>query len=321
MEMMRLGAGPEFDLIRRIAGQAKQTHPLIRVGPGDDCAILGDLALSIDASVENVHFRRDWLSAEEIGWRATSAALSDLAAVAAEPIGILITLALPQKDAVDFVEPLMRGAIAAAAAVGASLIGGDVANSETLMIDVVAVGKAEAPVLRSGAIPGDAVWVTGTLGGSAAAVAALSNNAAPNDAARSRYARPHPRTQEAIWLRDRGVLHAMIDLSDGLFGDLQHIAAAGSCGIVVDTGAIPIHAEAGASHEHAVIGGEDYELAFAAEDGAIEDLQREFTARFNLPITRVGEVIAGSGLHERLHDGTQRPITARGYQHFGKQGR
>lgn len=319
--MIRLGAGPEFDLIRRIAGQAKQTHPLIRVGPGDDCAIIGELAISIDATIENVHFRRDWLSAEEIGWRATSAALSDLAAVAAEPIAVLITLALPQNDAVDFAEPLMRGAIAAAGAVGASLAGGDVASSETLMIDVVAVGKAVAPILRSGAKPGDVVWVTGELGGSAAAVAALSNGATPNDRARARYARPHPRTREALWLRDRGALHAMIDLSDGLYGDLQHIAAAAGCGIVVDQNAIPIHANAGANHEHAVTGGEDYELAFTAADGAVEPLQREFTARFSLPITRVGEVIVGSGLHERLPDGTLQAVTARGYQHFGQQTR
>jgi thiamine-monophosphate kinase len=321
MEMIGLGAGPEFDLIRRIAGHAQQTHPLIRVGPGDDCAIIGELALSIDASVENVHFRRDWLGAEEIGWRAASAALSDLAAVAAEPIAVLITLALPQEDAGDFAETLMQGAIAAAEAVGASLVGGDVASSEILMIDVVAVGKAEAPVLRSGAKPGDAVWVTGELGGSAAAVAALSNSMIPNDAARSRYARPHPRTREAEWLRDRGLLHAMIDLSDGLYGDLAHIAAASSCGIIIDRSAIPIDAPAGANHEQAVTGGDDYELAFTAADGAVESLQRKFVAHFNLPVTRVGEVTMGNGLHERSQDGTLHSVTSRGYQHFGKQTR
>ena len=317
MEMIRLAEGPEFDLIRRILQQTRHTNELVRVGPGDDCAVIGQLALSVDASVENVHFRRDWLDPEEIGWRATSSALSDLAAVAAEPIAVLISLALPERDAGRFAEDVSRGAIAAAEAVGASLAGGDVVKSELLMIDVVALGTTDSPALRSHAMIGDEVWVTGALGGAAAAVAAFSAGTALNEAARERYARPQPRTREALWLREHGALHALIDLSDGLYGDLHHIAAASNSAILVEQERVPIHREAGASYTLAVSGGEDYELAFTAPPGSLRSLERQFKEQFNLPLTRIGEVIVGSGVRVRMLDGTMQEVRAQGYQHFG----
>ncbi|HEX2188489.1 MAG TPA: AIR synthase related protein [Longimicrobiaceae bacterium] len=169
-----LAPGAEFALIRRFVPRGQPARADVLVGPGDDCAVVaGGIALSTDMSVEGVHFRRDWLSPREIGWRAAAAALSDLAAVAARPIGVLVSLALPAGDAGDPAVELMAGVREAAEAVGGAVLGGDVARTTgPLVVDVTVVGEARNPVLRSGARRGDEVWVTGALGGAAAAVRA-----------------------------------------------------------------------------------------------------------------------------------------------------
>jgi thiamine-monophosphate kinase len=314
--MSKLASGPEFDFIRAVLQETRRSHPLVRVGPGDDCAIVGELALSTDASVEGVHFRRDWLDADEIGWRAVAAALSDLAAVAAEPIGVLVSIVMLPGDRADFARSVMRGAVAAAEANDAVLLGGDTTAGDMLMLDVTAVGRATHPVLRSSAKPGDEIWVTGRLGGSAAAVAAWQARRDPSAAARARYARPSPRLREARWLHERAELHAMIDLSDGLFGDVAHIAAASTCRIVLDKASIPLDEGAHANYEQAVTGGEDYELCFMAAAGSIEAVNAEFEREFSLLLSHVGRVETGSGIWQRDADGIVLQVEARSYQHF-----
>lgn len=314
--MSRLGSGPEFDLIRSFLADAPPLHPTVRVGPGDDCTIIGNIAISTDASIEGVHFRREWLSAGEIGWRAAAAALSDLAAVAAEPIGVMVSLAVPEPDRADFAREVMRGVVKCAASVGGCLLGGDTTASNTVMIDITVVGRATHPVLRSHARAGDEVWVTGRLGGPAAAVAAMVAGAQPNAAARARYAEPVPRVREARWLQRHTQVHAMIDLSDGLLGDVAHVAAASSCGIVIESAAVPIDDAAGATLAQALAGGEDYEVCLVAGPGAMQHVKPQFEQEFELALTRIGFVQAGEGVHEQMPDGSIRPATLRGYQHF-----
>jgi thiamine-monophosphate kinase len=321
MEMSRLAAGPEFDFIRNVLQNASTAHPLVRVGPGDDCAIVGELALSVDASVENVHFRRAWLSPDEIGWRAVAAALSDLAAVAAEPVGVLVSIIRPRDDRSDYAESVMHGAIEAAEANGAVMLGGDTTAGAALTLDVVAVGRTLQPVLRSGAKVGDEVWVTGRLGGAAAAVSAWLAEGNPAAAARARYARPRPRIREALWLRERIELNAMIDLSDGLLGDVAHLASASECRIIVDTASVPIDEEAGATYAQAVSGGEDYELCFTTSAGQVKNMKAAFEQAFNVALTRVGSVQQGSGLAQRAPDGSVTDVEGRGYQHFQEERR
>ncbi len=313
--MSRLASGPEFDFIRSILQRVKTSHPLVRVGAGDDCAIVGELAISTDVSVDGVHFRRDWISAEEIGWRAAAAALSDLAAVAAEPVGVLVSLVVPPTDRGEFATSVMSGVINAAERVGATLLGGDTAGGDQLMIDVVAVGHATRPMLRSGAQPGDELWVTGVLGGSAAAVAAWQHGEEPNAAAGARYAAPRPRISEALWLARELDVHALIDISDGLYGDAAHLAAASGCAIDIDAREVPVDADSGASYEQAVSGGEDYELCFAVAPAAAQHVSERFTREFGIRLTRVGSVQDGSGVWE-LGPAGRRAISHGGYQHF-----
>ena len=316
IRLSNLAPGPEFDFIRMVARQSQRRHPLVRLGPGDDCAILGDFAISTDASVENVHFRRDWITAEEIGWRAAGAALSDLAAVAADPVAMLVSLVFPERDRGGFAEFVMRGATAAADAVGATLIGGDVTAGSELVIDVVVIGSIGEPVLRSGARPGDEVWVTGQLGGATAAVHAWEQQTPPPLEARRRYAHPYPQIAAARWLRQEVTLTAMIDLSDGLYGDAAHLAAASGCRIDLDAATIPVDTASGATFEQAVAGGDDFELCFTAPAGQVETVRARFEAEFTCPLTRVGVVSAGSGVFERASDGSTRAVERAGYQHF-----
>ena len=242
-----LGPGAEFDLIRSFLRNATTGHALpehVRVGPGDDCAIVrGEgIAVSVDMAVEDVHFRRAWIEPEEIGYRSVAAALSDLAAVAAAPIGVFVALAVAEADRDEFAARVMEGAQAAAAGVRAVLLGGDVTRSPgPLVLDAVVLGNALRPVLRTGASAGDTLWVTGELGAAAAAVRAWTEGRVPEPAARLAYALPAPRIAEARWLAERQALNALIDLSDGLAGDAGHIAAASGVRIILDAASVPIH--------------------------------------------------------------------------------
>lgn len=318
-----LGPGREFDLIRRFLRAQGEPSADVEVGSGDDCAVLdaGRIALSIDLAIEGIHFRREWLTPEEIGYRAAAAALSDLAAIAARPVGLLAALAATSADAEEIGPSIMRGVLHAAAEAGAAVIGGDLTRSPgPIVLDVAVAGSVERPALRSGARPGDAVWVTGRLGGAAAAVAAWRDGIEPEADARAAFARPAMRLEEARWLADRGIVHAMIDVSDGIAGDAAHLAAASGARIVLDASDIPLHAalaqlEPARALELALRGGEDYELLFAAPPGVTEAHALEFTRAFGVPLANVGSVVPGTGVTLRRAGGEEEPL-AGGFDHF-----
>jgi thiamine-monophosphate kinase len=325
MQRIPLGPGREFELIGSFLRGAHEQEDIV-VPPGDDCAVVSGprIALSIDLCIEGVHFRRDWLTPEEIGYRCAAAALSDLAAMAAEPVGILVSLGLTDADVPGTAQRIMDGARHACDGVGAALLGGDVARSpQTLVVDVCVVGRVQQPVVRSGALPGDSVWVTGFLGGAAAAVRMLSQGRSPDDDALSAYAHPSPRIAEARWLAERVPLHAMIDLSDGLAGDSAHIAAASGVGVMFNAPAIPIHPAVlrmrGNFDNHltlALTGGDDYELCFAAPPGTVENVQMAFERAHDVLLTRVGVVEEKAGIRLRSLTGAVVPLDVHGYRHF-----
>lgn len=324
---LHLAPGAEFDLIRRFLPHAPRLgrHD-VRVGPGDDCAVVvGDgIALSVDLTIEGTHFTREWLSPHEIGCRAASAALSDLAAMAARPIGVLVALAVPDTDADEFAVRVMEGVHDAAERVGAVVIGGDLTRSPgPVVLDVTVIGETREPVLRSGARPGDEVWVTGALGAAAITVARLLRGEAPNPEALHRFTCPLPRIHEARWLKEREIPTAMIDLSDGLLGDAAHLATASDVSLVLDRAAIPIHeavrsdtATAEAALAYAVSGGEDYEICFCAPAGSVQAHLDTFEDEFGLPLTRVGVVEEGGGVWWRTDEGVRIWAEGGGFQHF-----
>ena len=318
-QSLALGPGPEFDRIRKIAALLRGQ----RAGIGDDCGLFreggGFVAVSTDVSVEGIHFRLDWISPEEAGWRATAAALSDLAAEGAEPIGVLCAVTMPATAPEGELLELMTGASAAATAVGAQVLGGDLASGPAWTVAVTVVGRTPAPVTRGGAEPGDGVWMTGSLGGSRAALTAWQQSREPLPGARTRFAHPEPRIAAGLWLARNGA-RAMIDLSDGLAGDAWHLAAASRVSLMIDLDSISVSAEAEpearqlgiSSQQFAAEAGEDYELLVALPVGF--DAADEFFRECGIPLTQIGEVAGGSGVRFLL---SGREMILRGFNHFG----
>ncbi len=306
-----LGPGGEFDRIRAIW---RRLGPRARTS-GDDAAVLqlgGErVAISTDLAVEGTHFRPGWLAPREIGWRAAAASLSDLAAMAAGARGVLVSLGVSAEWPPEHVAELMEGVGEVTESVGGTVWGGDLVRSDRLVVDVVAVGSAKAPVRRSDAKPGDALWVTGALGGPAAALAAWLEGAEPERTARERFARPVPRLAEARWLQERGA-RAMIDVSDGVLADAAHLAAASGVAVVVDADRVPVHPAAEIAA--ALTGGEEYELLVTLPPQANADVAARFEQAFGLALTRIGRVEPGRGV-SLLRGGAPAPLP-KGYGHF-----
>lgn len=329
MRQSALGRDGEFDIIRRIIAartSAGDPHNVL-AGPGDDCAVVrgGPFALSVDLSIEGVHFRREWITPRDIGYRSAMAALSDLAAAAARPVGVLTAIAAPA-DAAQQLDDIAAGVDEAVTTCGGAVLGGDVTRSTgPIVVDVVAIGETPAPVTRRGAVPGDVVWVTGELGGAAAAVAAWLAGETPRDDAVARFARPSARTAQASWLAERGLIRAAVDLSDGIAGDAAHLAAASECAVVLQLHKLPLHEAALAYGEERALelalgGGDDYELCFVAPAGAAGVHIEAFERTFGVRLTRIGFIEEGSGVYAIGRDGTRTPLAPAGFDHFRGEG-
>ena len=289
MSGSNLGPGREFDAIRQLLSRLGDAA----TGIGDDAAILdvprGDhLVVSNDSCVEGRHFREGWLTPEEIGYRAVTAALSDLAAMAARPLGVLWAIDLPDRWR-QHLPALADGARAAAAAATTKIVGGNLSSANELSIATTVLGSALTPLRRTGAARGDKVYVTGVLGGPALALAALSAGTKPNPDHRARFARPVARIDEARWLVDRGA-SAGLDISDALAGDVRHLAAASGVGVTIHLDRLPC--VSGADAMTAVRSGEEYELLVTAP--AFD--AKEFAGRFGIALTEIGEITMGSAV-------------------------
>jgi thiamine-monophosphate kinase len=322
----------EFELLARMRERLPRTGARLRLGSGDDAAISlpgGATATSVDALVEGVHFCREQAGLEQIGHKALSTALSDLAAMGAEPGEAYVVLGVPADLDEEGCLQLLDGLAELAAATGTSLAGGDLTRAPVLTLTTTVVGHAESAsdlVTRSGARPGDALVVTGELGGAAAglllirdrrpgdvpslgaAQSALSGGT--SDALVARQLEPQPRLEAGRALAAAGVT-AMIDLSDGLGGDAGHLASASGVGLRIDASALPLAAGVADVAEAAgvdplqlaVSGGEDYELLAALPAGKLEEATAAVGAAAELRLTQIGEVTRGEGVEIRRPGG------------------
>ena len=264
-----------------------------------------------------MHFRTDWLSFREIGWRSAAAALSDLAAEGAQPFGVLVSLGIPGtsrgrgKGEGDPATEIMAGVGAAAQRVGAAVLGGDLVRSERYIVDVCVLGWTTRPVRRDGARPGDGLWMTGALGGARAALRSLARGRRPPPALFRRFARPEPRIVAGRRLADLGA-RAMIDISDGLAADAAHLAAASGVRVEIALEQVPCFR--GVDRHSAATSGEEFELLAALPPRFREPDARAFRRTTGLPLTRIGRCARGSGV--RVTD-SGRPIAPpAGYDHF-----
>ena len=310
----------EFERIKKIA---EALGPRA-AGLLDDCAVLptgdGQLVVSTDSSVEGVHFRFDWLRHQEVGWRAAAAALSDLAAEGATPAAVLAAVVVPASASDDELVALMVGVGAAAAAVDALVVGGDLSRGPAWMTTITVLGWTKHAVSRASARTGDGLWVTGVLGGSRAALEAWKRGGEPAPDARTAFAHPHPRIDAGRRLAAAGA-HAMLDLSDGLGGDVRHLSEASAVSIEVDLDAVPVASACldearrlGISpQQFAAEGGEDFELLAAMPSEFDADSAMAFQRASGIAITRVGTIAAGSGVHTAI---AGRPLALEGFDHF-----
>jgi thiamine-monophosphate kinase len=332
---MQIGQLGEFDLIERLLAQIGTGGDGLILGPGDDTAAIAPtpgmlLLATCDCQVEGQHFRLDRGSPEQIGRRLAAVNLSDIAAMGGRPRWSLISLCLPPDTDALFVEQLYRGLSNEFTRFGTHLIGGNVARSDRLILDMTLLGETlpEELLRRSGAMPGDAVLVTGSLGASAGGRAVLDSGGAASEAEQKAVAAhlvPNPRVAAGRAIASTRAAHTMIDVSDGFAQDLGHICNASACGVAIEASSIPISPEtrqaaerlnAGALH-WALSGGEDYELVLTAPAERVPELVRVVTAQSGLALTRVGEILRPEEGRWLIQDGQRIPLTSEGWQHFG----
>ena len=322
---------PEKALIARIRRVAKSFIQRrvrgcdVLTGIGDDCAVLQprpghEILVTTDFTLEGIHFRRDWHPAESVGHRTLARGLSDIASMGGEPTAAFLSLALPRDLPEAWVEHFVRGLLGLARKYGVTLAGGDTAESPGgILADIVVVGTAPKgkAVLRSGARPGDRIYVSGQLGGSAAAVLEMRSNAAKKLNPRNyhRHFYPEPRIELGRILRQKGLATAMIDLSDGLSTDLAHMCEESGVGAEITEGLIP-RASAGkptreVSLDMALHGGEDYELLFTSPRG-----KRVPTQIAGVALTQIGHVTRRRKIFLFNQQSVGYELIPRGWEHF-----
>ncbi|MCF7222079.1 thiamine-phosphate kinase [Marilutibacter chinensis] len=313
---------PEFELIDRIRARAAVRDDVI-LGIGDDAALLQvppgrHLVVAMDTLNTGVHFPRD-TAAADIGWKALAVNLSDLAAMGAEPAWCTLSLSLPESDE-DWVDGFLDGFLALAAGHRVALVGGDTTRGP-LSVCVTVHGFVEPgrALRRDAARVGDAVWISGTLGDAAAALALLDAAAPVPPPLRERLDRPQPRVGLGRSLA--GIAHACIDVSDGLLADLDHVCAASGVGMRIALDALPASealreaCDATARAAFQAVGGDDYELAFSAPADADAAVLAAASAA-GVAASRIGEVVTGERVRVFDAGGTEWQPPRRGYAHF-----
>jgi thiamine-monophosphate kinase len=328
----------ELDLLREIRSRVR-SGANISLGIGDDCALLRtrpseEIAVTTDLSIDGRHFRLAWHSPESVGHRTMARGLSDLAAMGARPLAAFVSLGLPKhlveenRRDKSWVSRFYDGLLALCEARSAPLAGGDLSESPVALADIVLVGAVArgGALLRSGARPDDAVYVTGTLGGSAAGlltVAQLAVESAPTPQrplriparwadALQHHMFPQPRLKQGQWLRRYKIATAAIDLSDGLSSDLAHICEESQVAAEIDAAALPLGI--GATLDQALHGGEDYELLFTTRPA-----QRVPGSIAGVPITRIGRIVRprrGASQITLITNEGARALEPHGWQHF-----
>lgn len=333
----------EFGLIDRIRNLFPQSPSSVVVGIGDDVAVLrttsGRLLLATcDCQIEGVHFTLPTVPGRVLGRRAAAVNLSDMAAVGGTPLWALVSLMAPERTEVALVEEIYRGFGETLSRFGAALVGGNTArHPERLVVDVTLLGEVDPDrvILRSGARPGDLIVVTGTLGGSRAGLDCLKGDVSGVDetvrtAAIQRHWEPEPRLREGWILAASGWVHAMIDVSDGLMGDLGHLCRASGVGAVLYADALPVdpacEAIAQAADqdplEWALYGGEDYELLAAVDPGGFPEIREALEDAGGVPCRVIGRVVATEeGLRCLRPDGTVFAGPHGAWDHFQKEGK
>lgn len=314
----------EFDFIHNI----KKTYGLSRVG--DDCAVLPkdaglDMVITADLLVEEIDFRLEWTSAEMLGHKALAVSLSDIAAMGAEPKWAMLSVGVPGNVwSSDFLERFYEGWFGLAKEFGVELIGGDVSRTpDKIVIDSILGGEVAAgkAAMRSGAVPGHSIYVSGSVGGAGGGLKQLAegrrfqDSSGPMKQLLARQLMPAPRVELARDLASGRVVSAMIDLSDGLSSDLAHICRASNAGARIYAERIPVDPNLSgflspeAALDLALNGGEDFELLFTSPD-------KDLSGIGGTGVTLIGEITPDAGKIKLVRDGKAEILKPKGFRHF-----
>ena len=306
----------ELTLIQWLRAHTPTDAKSVPVGIGDDAAVIElpsgqRLLFTTDTVLEGTHFTRQRTPYRLIGRKAVASALSDVAAMGGRAVGVAVSVALPRRLRMQSAQALHQGIVELASGYGVPVVGGDVTSWQgalAVTVSVVGVLAADEPLLRSGAKPGDAVLVTGEVGGSAL----------------GRHLTFDPRLREGEWLAERGCVHAMVDVSDGLACDLGHILEESRCGAVVEAHRVPVSADARrlaqrtgrTALEHALSDGEDFELCFTLAPTELDAVLAAWP--FDTKVTVIGRMTK-RGYWLEHPDGQRERLEPTGYEHaFGQ---
>lgn len=326
----------EFELIKTLTHGAPPNVDGLVKGVGDDCAVIAgsggkDWLVTADALFEGVHFKKEWMSPKILGKKALSVNISDVAAMGGRPLYYLVTIGIPKGFPIKDVESIFDGMAQVATAHRTTLIGGDTCKSiGTLNLSITVIGEVDHPrcLFRNGAKPGDIIYVTGTLGESSLGLSCLQDGLRGLDVRDfiKKHDDPTPRVSTGLWLAASTCVSSMIDISDGLLGDLGHIAESSGVGVKIFSECIPITEGFIAAATRcgkdpltlALTGGEDYELAFTVSKNKAELFEKMLKVvlpTFRHPITKIGEVIEGGGVEVVDMHGANFPLVNLGFEH------
>jgi thiamine-monophosphate kinase len=317
---------PEDVLVRKISrGFPTAGESGVRLGVGDDAALWKPkpgfaTILTSDWFLEGSHFLLEKHPPDSVGWKCLARAASDVAAMGGTPRCFLLNLALPAAATGKWLRSFLGGLRRAAQSLGCVLAGGDTTRSERILISVTVIGEIREghELLRSGAHPGDLLYVSGTLGEAENGLRLLRKSRGrvnPKNEALRKHLYPEPRVALGRWLAERKLATAMMDISDGLSSDLARLCAASGVGALVDPGKLPLpHGiDRESARELALHGGDDYELLFSVSPRRASRLPASFRG---LPLTQIGEITAGGGARVFGRDGKREPLRAAGWDPF-----
>lgn len=310
----------ESQMIRTIRERAKRKRGAVAIGIGDDCAVLRprtgqELVVTTDLTLEGTHFLLDRHEPRSVGHRCLARGLSDVAAMGARPLAAFLSLAATAETPQKWIDEFLSGFLTLADRYETTLAGGDISQSGSgIVADVMVIGSAKRgrAVLRSTARPNDVIYVTGTLGGSAATLETLLAGNVPRSESTQRHFFPEPRVQVGAYLARRKLARAMIDCSDGLSVDLRHICEESGVGAVINRDLVPV--AVGASLEQALHGGEDYELVFTASSKAKIPVEIE-----GVLVSEIGWITRERGVYLSDVRTQPQPLEPRGWQHFREE--
>ncbi len=312
----------EKELIRRIRQFAGRGGKGV-LGIGDDCAVLRiptrhEALVTTDFSLEGVHFRREWHPPDSVGHRCLARGLSDIAAMGGTPMAAFLSLALPPALPQSWVDGFIAGLLKLAKSHSVTLAGGDTAQSpHRLLADIVVLGSVPAgqAILRSGAKPGDRIYVTGSLGAALADLQSLQEGKKLRPREHRKHFYPEPRLAVGRYLREKKLASAMIDISDGLSTDLSHICEESGVGAVIHADALPVAIRGEEGLQLALHGGDEYELIFTARP----DRRLPKTVA-GVAVTEIGEIVRGERMKLVLRDRSSEALLAKGWEHFKSSG-